>query len=270
MAIINNMEPQPITQVTPSLQQACDDYCHFIKYILEPARDDLEAKVRGDEVALHQAFGANLILAHSVDYLQAVRSAVGITETRKDLVTTFDVKFSVPGAYLGNRKMELIDVINNALKHIRVDPSRYRSLGECYGNISFHCLVEDEGRVICHLDNYRFDYCRVVLLPALRALSNWEFDSTEAVLKFARGGFIVMEASYHPDIFDPDDPSTAIDQMIELCNPPCKNCEEAADECHCSLYVFAGEHGQFEPLYTASAGEIEELMSHISPSYSPA
>lgn len=270
MAIINDAEPQSRTQVSLPLQQACDDYWHFITYILEPARDDLEAKVSRDEVTLHQVFGVNLILAHSVDYLQAVRSADGIKESRKDLVTTFDEKFSVPGAYLGNRKMELIDAINNALKHIRVDPTRYRSLGERYGQISFQSLVEDEGRVMCHLENYRFDYCRVVLLPAIRALSNWGFDSTEEVLEFARGGFIVMDASHHPDIFDPDDPSTAIDQMIELCSPPCKNCEEAADECRCSRYVFAGEHGRFEPLYTASAGEVDELMSHISPSYSRA
>ncbi|MFZ3282928.1 hypothetical protein [Pseudomonas sp.] len=249
------------------LEIACADFRHYVTQILEPAKDDLEEKVRKGDVSLYQAFGANLILAHSVDYLQAVRSATGIDETRTALIQMFDEKFSIAGAYLGNRKMELIDAINNALKHIRIDPKRYRNLGERYGQISFQSLVEQDGYVWCHLEEHRFDYCRVVLLPALRALSSWQFDSTEDVLHFARGDFLVMETSFYPDEYDPDDPSTAIDQMIELCNPPCRNCELHADDCLCTRYVFAGERGQYEPAYTPTASEINELMSHISPSY---
>ncbi|WP_020191007.1 hypothetical protein [Pseudomonas putida] len=268
-SVVSSLKVEPAAvQQTSTLEQACEDFQHFINYILEPAKDDLEAMVRKNETKLHQAFGANLILAHSVDYLQAVRAADGVTETRRDLVATFDAKFSVPGAYLANRKMELVDGINNALKHIRINPARYKGLGERYGQISFQSLVEEEGRVLCHLEEYRFDYCRVVLLPALRALSNWEFEGTDDVVSFARGEFIVSESSSYLDIYDPDDPSTAIDRMIELCNPPCINCDQSHDECLCSKYVFAGESGRFEPAYTPTAGEIDELMSHISPSYS--
>ncbi|MFJ3368131.1 hypothetical protein [Pseudomonas sp. NPDC086251] len=102
-----------MTEENSALDRACEDFEHFIKYILEPAKNDLAAKVRKNAISLHQAYGANLILAHSVDYLQAVRSADGIKETRKDLVAAFDEKLSVPRAYR-NRKMELIDGINNA------------------------------------------------------------------------------------------------------------------------------------------------------------
>ena len=268
MAFLNYSKSQPvINNVTAAIQKSCDEYCHYIKFILEPAKRELEAKVRDDEVFLHQAFGANLIMAHSVDYLLAIRSAAGITENRIDLVRSFDEKFVVPGAYISNRKMELVDAINNALKHIRVDLQRYKSLGKRYGQISFQSLVEDEGRVMCHLVNYRFDYCRVVLLPALKALSNWEFNSAEDVLMFAKGEFIVGDWDCS-GTYDPDDPSTAIDRMIEICSSPCKNCEESSDECRCSQYVFAGDEGRFEPLYSASKDEFEELMSHISSSYS--
>jgi len=260
------VEPEAVQQ-TVSLERACEDFQHFINYILEPAKDDLEAMVRKNETKLHQAFGANLILAHSVDYLQAVRAADGITETRRELVATFDAKFSVPGAYLANRKMELVDGINNALKHIRIKPARYKGLGERYGQISFQSLVEEEGRVLCHREEYRFDYCRVVLLPALRALSNCEFEGTNDVVKFARGDYIVLESSSYLDVYDPDDPSTAIDQLIELSNPPCVNCGESHDDCLCAKYVFAGESGQFEAAYAPTAGEIDQLLSQISPSY---
>ncbi|WP_223508768.1 MULTISPECIES: hypothetical protein [unclassified Pseudomonas] len=260
------IEPEVALQ-TSTLDRACEDFEHFIKYILEPAKDDLEALVSKNEAKLHQVFGANLILAHSVDYLQAVRAADGITETRKELVAAFDAKFSVPGAYLANRKMELVDGINNALKHIRINPARYKGLGERYGQISFQTLMEEEGRILCHLEDYRFDYCRVVLLPALKALSNWEFEGTDDVVRFARGDYIVSASTPYLDIYDPDDPSTAIDQLIELSNPPCVNCDQSHDDCLCAKYVFAGESGRFEPAYAPTAGEIDQLLSHISPSY---
>ncbi|MFJ2289521.1 hypothetical protein ACIOUF_24730 [Pseudomonas iridis] len=267
MAIIYGEDSQPAIEITEEIQQACDDYRHYIEFILEPARSELEEKVRAGEVKLHQAFGANLILAHSVDYLQAVRAAIGIKETRKNLVQTFDEKFSVAGAYISNRKMELIDAINNALKHIRIDPIRYKNLGDQYGQISFKTLVEDEGCVICYLEKYRFDYCRVVLLPALRALSNWNFEFAEDVLSFAKGDMKCDMISCS-DTYDPDDPSTAIDRMIELCSSPCMNCEEEAEDCRCSQYVFAGEEGHFEPLHSVSEEDFEFIMNQISPSYS--
>lgn len=269
MAFVNKSELQPIAEITPSIQQACDDYINYIKFILDPSRKDIQSKIRENKVSLHQVFAANLIVAHSVDYLLAIRVAAGMSNNRTDFVRSFDEIFSIDGAYLSNKKMELIDAINNALKHIRIDPARYKSLGERYGQISFQSLVEDEGRVMCHLENYRFDYCRVVLLPALKALTNWEFEEVEDVLLFARGEMVV-EPWHVSDTYDPDDPSTAIERMIEICSSPCKNCEEEADECRCSQYVFAGDEGQFKPLYAASKGEFDELMGQISPSYSRA
>jgi len=265
MAIIDH-EPQPATQASDALKLAIEDYREFISNILEPAKEDLEAKIRVNAVALHQAFGVNLLLAHSVDYLQAVRRADGIKETRKDLVSTFDERFSVRGAYLRNRKMELIDAINNALKHIRLDRQRYASIEQRYGEISYKCLMEDKGRIMCNMENYRFDYCRVVLLPALKALSIQRHDGAEDVLRFARGDYVVVETPCYPDCYDPDDPSTAIDQMIELCNPPCRNCEQSADQCLCEEYVFAGASGHFESAYSPTSAELDELFSYISPS----
>ncbi|WP_217916668.1 hypothetical protein [Janthinobacterium sp. BJB401] len=267
MAFINNSELQPVTEISSSIQQACDDYINYLKFILQPTKKDIQSKISENKVSLHQVFSANLILAHSVDYLLAIRVAAGIPKDRGALVRSFDEMFSIDGAYLSNKKMELIDAINNALKHIRIDQNRYKSLGERYGQISFQSLVEDEGRVMCHLENYRFDYCRVVLLPALKALTSWDFEEAEDVLLFAKGEMIV-EAWHISDTYDPDDPSTALDRMIEICTSPCKNCEEEAEECRCSEYVFAGDKGQFKPLYAASKGEFEELMGQISPSYS--
>lgn len=266
MAIIHDASPEPTSEMSAQLKQACDDFRQYVQHILKPANENLDAKVRKNEVALHEAYGANLIAAHSVDYLVAVRRAAGIETSRPKLVVNFDEKFAVDGAYIRNRKMELIDAINNGLKHIRLRPTQYAQLIARYGQISFGSLKEDNGRVMCYLDAYRFDYCRVVLLPALRVLSSWDLHNDEDVLDFAKGDFVVVGAS-PLDMYDADDPSTAIDRMVELCNSVCANCDESPDDCECAEYVFAGEQGQYEPLHSATPEELDELMGQISPSY---
>ncbi|QIM49296.1 amino acid ABC transporter substrate-binding protein [Pusillimonas sp. DMV24BSW_D] len=106
----------------------------------------LQRGINAEKVELHQIFGANLFIAHVVDYIQAIRRADGIKETRVNLVKKFDQVFSVPGARIGNRKIELIDAVNNALKHIRLDPTRYKELEQHYGPISFQSLVQEGER----------------------------------------------------------------------------------------------------------------------------
>jgi hypothetical protein len=162
--------------------------------------------------------------------------------------------------------MELIDAINNVLKHIRLRPKQYVEIIERYGQISARSLSAHDGRVMCHLAEYRFDYCRVVLLPALTALSNWELHSDKDVLDFAKGDFDISDSG-SLDFYDSSDTSTAIDRMIELCATPCANCQEAPDDCECAEYVFAGERGKYEPLNAFLPGKMDELMAQISPSY---
>ncbi|MFP5445331.1 MAG: hypothetical protein ACLGIY_17370, partial [Betaproteobacteria bacterium] len=269
MAIINVSAPKEhpveikLPAMTEEVKEACEDYMHYIKFILEPAKLEIATTVRKNRVSLHQAFGANLILAHSVDYLKAIRSAAGIKESRANLIKSFDELFAVDGAHISNRKMELIDAVNNALKHIRIKPDRYVDLGDRYGQISFKSLVEHDGRVLCHLEQYRFDYCRAVLLPGLKALSNWNFEDAEGVLKFAMGN-IPSSTSDYSSPYDSGDPSEAIDRMVEICSSPCRNCEEQADDCRCSQYIFDGEGGRFEPLHSVSESDFNELMSQIS------
>jgi len=267
MAILPDpRQPLPV-QITGQIRQACEDYRHYVESILQPASEEFWELVRNDNVKLHQAYSVNLMLAHCVHYLHAIRKAIGISETRGGLVKVFDEKFSVDGAYIRNRKMELIDAINNALKHIRLDPDRYKKIESEYGKISFKALVQGEGEVICHLDNYRFDYCRVVLLPALDALVNWQFEDSEDVLQFAQGAWRYYETIACSE-YDDDDPSTAIDRMIEICSSPCRNCEEDVDKCRCSKYIFANEEGHYEPLHSVSQEQFDSIMNLISPSYS--
>lgn len=257
--------------MTDEIAAACDDYRKYVKNILLPASQDLHSTVAKQEALLHQVYGINLVTAHSIDYLLAIKTAATGEKGRTALVKQFDDLYSVPGAHIRNRKMELIDAINNGIKHIRLNEKRYQEVIRQYGAISFQSLVQHDGRVLCLLENYRFDYCRVVLMPALSTLVREDLKSNEDVFAFAMGDVSVCDydeemsyASYRGYGYDEDDP---IDQMIEMCNPPCVNCRESEGSCICSEYKFDGKPGEFEPMFTPSADEIDHAMSQISPSW---
>lgn len=255
-----------MTSLTPELEQACKDYGRYIQAIFEPAMVRLNANINAGHVELHQVFGANLFVAHAVDYIQAIRNADGIKESRTDLVRKFDQTFSVNGARFSNRKFELIDAINNALKHIRLDPKRYHQLEQQYGPVSFQSLVEEKGRVLCILDGYRFDYARVVLRPAYQALADWDFDAVEDVLEFARGEVALSDWTHEDALMASDDPADAPDQMIAYCNPTCDDCGEGEPDCYCAEFVYEGEQGRFESRFQADF-DFDEVMSRISGAY---
>lgn len=253
--------------LAPPLEQTCADYWQYLHVILEPAMAALQADMDARRASLHQVFGANLFVAHAVDYIQAIRKADGVNEGRLDFVRRFDQLFCVGGSRLSNRKFELIDAINNALKHIRLDPKRYRDLEKHYGPISFQSLYEDKGRVLCILEGYRFDYARVLLGPAYRALANWDFRNTADILEFSRGEFDVGDSCADDELMASDDAADAIDQMIAACTPSCIHCGEDESECVCAEYVFEGEKGQFEPRFFADFN-FDRVMSRISGAYS--
>ncbi|MCW5255810.1 hypothetical protein D5038_05415 [Verminephrobacter aporrectodeae subsp. tuberculatae] len=256
-----------MTLLAPPLALACTDYRQYLRAILVPAMAELEADIESRQVGLHRVFGANLFVAHAVDYIQAIRKADGIDEGRGGFVRQFDRLFSVEGTRLSNRKFELIDAINNALKHIRLDPKRYPALEQHYGPISFQSLFEENGRVLCILDGYRFDYARVVLQPAYKALTSWDFETVEDVLEFARDNTPISHWSADDELMASDDPADAIDQMIIACNPSCEHCGEA-DACCCAEFTYEGEQGRFEPLLRTDF-DFDSVMAKISGAYSP-
>lgn len=217
---------------------------------------------------LHQVYGTNLFLAHAVDYLLAIRKADGNgPEGRQAFLKQFDELYFVEGARFKNCKFELIDAINNSLKHIRLDAGRYTHLSERYGPMSFRNLIEENGLVLCLLEGYRFDYARVVLRPAYRALSGLDLGSIEDVLEFSRGCVVVDGWTPEEALMNSDDPADAIDQMILYVNPTCIDCGEGEAECHCGQFVYDGQSGDFSPLNYPM--DFDLVMSRISGAYRP-
>ena len=239
---------------------ACEQYLQYFTEIFTPATSEFLKTLDTENVKLHQVFGANLFVAHALDYILAIRKADGIAESRKELVKKFDAQFSIDGGRFRNKKFTLIDAVNNALKHIQVSTTRYPGLFKEYGAITFSCLTEKNGRTLCVLDKYRFDYSRVVLRPAIRALSGWEFDDLESVRTFARGNTLCSDVGSNCTSDDP------IDQMIEHCNPVCNDCGEGEHSCLCGTYLYEGGEGRFSPNFNENF-EFNSVMYLISGAY---
>lgn len=255
-----------MTTIEPEVQQACENFSDYVRLILEPAMNNLLISMQTRPLHLHEVFGANLFLAHAVDYVLAIRRAGGRDQGRVTLVQDFDRIYGVGGARIGNRKFELIDAINNSLKHISLDPTRYGGVLDQYGPVTFRSLVEHEGLVLCILEGYRFDYTRVVLRPAFRALSGLDHESVEDVLEFARGESVVLDGSSDDELMSSEYPADAIDQMIAYCNPACEDCDEGEEACRCAQFKYDGTNGEFVPRFRVDF-DFDAVMSHISGAY---
>lgn len=246
-----------------TLAEACNNYRAYIAQILNPAASEFLRKIDSNSVTLHEAFGVNLFVAHAVDYLHAIRKADGLNDRRTEFVKEFDQHFGVAGARFRDNKFELIDAINNSLKHVKLDEKRYKTIVKKYGSISFKCLAPENGRVLCFLEGYRFDYSRSILRPAIRVLLESNFDDNSEILEFARGEIsITYDASMPSD----DEWVDPIDQMIEYCNPNCNDCDEPESSCMCATYVFNGKQGSFEPDFDPTFN-FDHVMSRISGAY---
>ena len=246
---------------TQNVKWCCKDFLLFLRTILRPAAEEFESGLFACDLQLHHVFQVNVLAAHSIDYLAAIRQATGLKENRKELVTKFDQIYAVEGAKNLNRKFQLVDAVNNALKHIQLDDSRQgnKELITQYGPIRFDCLREDKGLILFEVGKYRFDFARVALRPVLDVVTRWEFDETDDVVDFALGKYRDLG-----DI-DEDDP---IEQMIDHCNPKCKDCKEGADECRCSEFLYDGKPGEFNDEGDDDF-DFDAVMSQISGAYRP-
>lgn len=251
-----------ILDLSETCRSACADYLKYLNTLLVPVFDELRSNSDGRTLKLHQVIGANLCAAHAIDYIIAIRQTIGIKERRGDLLRCFDTKYAIAGPRIQGGKMTLVDAVNNAMKHIRIEPKRYKDLIQQYGQVSFECLVEDDGRILCLLDGFRFDYVRVVLLPVLEALCAWHFEDEEKVAGFARGSIKDINVGAYVG----DDDGDPIDALINACNPTCLNCDEGEEDCKCAEYIFAGETGEFEARFAATA-ELDTLFSAVSGAY---
>lgn len=228
--------------------------------ILSPAAYDFQAAMSGDCLRLHHAFQANMLAAHALDYLLAIRHAAGDKATRTDAIKSFDSLYGVPGARIRNWRFRLVDGVNNALKHIRLDRARNRTLLDEFGIIAFSCLREDDGRVLFDVESYRFDFGRVVLRPVFDVIIPPSFENEEDVLSFAHGEWTTL------DCFDADETDDPIDQMISHCNPECLDCGESEPDCRCSTFLYRDEQGEFHPREDTDF-DFDRVMSRISGAY---
>jgi hypothetical protein len=258
------------------VESACRDFIHYHQAILRPAAEEFDSRLSARSLRLHHVIQINMLAAHMLDYLVEIRKAMRQAKDRDRLVLVreFDDRFAVRGARFLNRNFQLVDAVNNAVKHVALD-GRYEDVFSQYGKINFRCLREDDGLVLFEGAGYRFDFSRVVLRPVLAVVVPLSFDAVEHVAEFATNGAADMVTTNERD----EDP---IDQMISYCNrscpgcgepdcagcnePSCLDCGEGEDECQCSEFFYAGKQGEFRPTQDEKF-DFDAVMTRISGAY---
>ncbi len=85
---------------TTRLSEACEDFLSYHKGILYPAADEFFSELEQNRLTLHRAFAVNMLAAHAMDYLHAIRTANGEAIGRSELLKQFDELYEEDGAAL--------------------------------------------------------------------------------------------------------------------------------------------------------------------------
>lgn len=231
----------------------------YINDVLIPASGEFFNQLSNNKVKLHHAFSFNAILAHAIDYMVFIAKKM-TNASRGSFIKDFDERYSVDGCAHINNKFTLLDAVNNSFKHVELDKERYKKLIEMYGDLSFHSLKHENGKIFFDMPAYRFDYSRVVLRP-IAAIFNCGLKSTNNIDDFINGR-ICGSTGYGHFCYDYE-PHDAIDRMIDYCNPDCMDCGEGADDCDCPNFIYDGNNGEFaanvDPRFN-----FDDVMSNIS------
>ncbi|MGK7246620.1 hypothetical protein ACSPAH_16895 [Buttiauxella agrestis] len=114
---------------------------HYINNIIKPAGEEFTDLLQCNNLKLHHAYSFNFILAHAVDHI--LFSIVPKAPTRTAFIMSFDEKYEVEGCEHINNKFQLLDAINNSLKHVSLDPARYKKLIDMYGDIDSDSFMKE-------------------------------------------------------------------------------------------------------------------------------
>ncbi|CAM6764533.1 TPA: hypothetical protein ACGTJE_002747 [Escherichia coli] len=231
----------------------------YLDNVLTPASEEFFTILNNNTLKLHHVFSFNAILAHVVDYMIFI--AKKKTEiTRTDFIKSFDKRYEVDGSKHISNKFSLLDAINNSFKHVELDKKRYKELIEKYGDLSFHSLKADNGKVFFEMPLYKFDYARVVLRP-ISNIFNCQLRNISDIDDFINGRIYGSSGYGH---FDYDyEPWDAIDRMIDYCNAECMDCGESDSNCDCQNFIYESKNGQFNP-DTDPKFNFDDVMSNIS------
>ncbi|EMK3512074.1 hypothetical protein V8094_004610 [Vibrio parahaemolyticus] len=250
--------------MSDKLEQCLLDYYDYHHSILLPTLYEIDEKVSSNTLKLHQAIGFNMVIAHALDYMLAIqKERTDEQVSRKSIMQKLDIGYHIEGGRFTNNKFQLIDAVNNSMKHITLAPNRYKKLIDEYGHMSFRLLVEDAGVVYMKTERYQFDYGRIVLRSISKILG-FSYDEPDIILSTIDGEDGYIDA-YDPYL-DSSDPSTAIDRMIEYCNPTCFDCDEGESECTCEECRYGDVSGEFSPDIDHEF-DVESTMAEIGSSW---
>lgn len=239
-----------------------EDTKYFLSYkndVLISASQEFFELLDENKLKLHHVFSFNAILAHAIDYMVFIAQKHS-SISRINFIRSFDEKYAVDGCVHINNKFSLLDAVNNSFKHVELSKNRYQHLINIYGDLSFHCLTQKQGKIFFEMPSHKFDYSRVVLRP-VAAIFDCDLLDTSDVDDFINGrvcgstGYGHFSYSYEPD--------EAIERMIDACNAKCMDCGEGGDDCDCHQFIYANNRGEYSPNLDPNF-DTDDVISEIS------
>lgn len=113
--------------MSDKLEQCLLDYYDYHHSILLPTLYEIDEKVSSNTLKLHQAIGFNMVIAHALDYMLAIqKERTDEQVSRKSIMQKLDIGYHIEGGRFTNNKFQLIDAVNNSMKHITLAPNRYK------------------------------------------------------------------------------------------------------------------------------------------------
>ncbi|WP_394123562.1 hypothetical protein [Psychrobacter nivimaris] len=241
----------------------------YINDVLIPASEEFFALLNQNQVLLHHAFSFNTILSHAIDYMVFIAKKVNKLSgnssviKRKDFISKFDEKYHVDGCSHINNKFKLLDAVNNSFKHVELEQKRYADLIKMYGDLNFHNLSAEDGKVFFKSQLYSFDYCRVVMRPIAKIFDcniKTHNDVDDFINGRIHGSFGYGNFLYEYEPYD------AIDRIIDFCDSEyieCIDCGEIGDRCDCVSYIYDQKSGERSPNIDPNF-DFNDVMSNIS------
>lgn len=241
-----------------SNEENANYFLSYLKNVLIPASREFFELLDENNLKLHHVFSFNAILAHAIDYMVFIAKKHSEI-SRTNFIKTFDEKYAVDGCIYINNKFSLLDAVNNSFKHVELNTSRYSHLIDIYGDLSFHCLNQKQGKIFFEMPSHKFDYSRVVLRP-IAAIFDCDLHNTSDVDDFINGR-ICGSTGYGSYSYDYE-PYDAIDRMIDACNAKCMDCGEDGNDCDCQSFSYGNKSGQYSPDIDPNF-EFNDVMSQI-------
>ena len=239
---------------------------HFFQSLVSPFSRDIKSKIQSDNLSLINAVSYSFVVSHFIDYLWECEKTRSRQTQRHEIIKCLDERFGLLGNRFKLGTFNFINALNNSVKHVGLDRSKSHNsdIQGHHGLLNIQVLNNKDGRIWFDNGINRFDYGRIILRHVSSLFSvSYEELPEDITMEILHGEYNFYCDS---DEFDHDDPTQAIDILVDHLNPICLDCGMQEDDCDCDSFIFTDDITCFNP-EDKGYMDYDKIMSAISGAY---